>query len=450
MSTRASKREKLSPMARRALGAGVVGTLIEWYDYGLYGAASALILPALFFPSTDPAAATLAAFATFAVGFFARPVGGLLIANFGDRYGRKPVLIATLVLMGVATTAMGLLPTYHDVGYWAVALLIFLRMLQGAGAGAELAGAMTLVAEYAPPSRRAFVTAIPNGAASGGALLATLAFLAVTSMPEQELLSWGWRIPFLLSALLFVVAYFIRHRIEETPEFAKAHQAAIDRNAKAKVPLVELVKTEPRKLVLGMLSGTALNVVFYILVAFSMSYLTKQVGFTRTDALIAMAVTTLVGFASAPIMGNISDSIGPGNCYRIGAFMLIVAGFPLFIAMQSGSLIITTAAMALCAFFVYGPIIAGQGAFLSNLFPTEMRFSGIAVTREFNSILVAGPTPFVATYLVQLQNGQPWLVATYMCVGGLISLVSISLLMRGGGHIWTPSNQAGATYNSTH
>ncbi|KAE8754958.1 MFS transporter [Paraburkholderia madseniana] len=452
MSTRADKREKLSPMARRALGAGIVGTLIEWYDYGLYGAASALILPKLFFPSSDPETATLAAFATFAVGFFARPVGGLLIANFGDRYGRKPVLVATLILMGLATTLMGLLPTFERAGHWAIVLLVILRMLQGAGAGAELAGAMTLVAEYAPPSRRAFVTAIPNGAASGGALLSTLAFLAVASMPEQTLLSWGWRVPFLLSAILFLVALFIRHRIEESPEFARAHQAAIERNAKSRVPLFELVKSKPRTIVLGMLSGTALNVVFYVLVAFSMSYMTTRLGISRSDSLVAMAVTTLVGFASAPIMGNIADHIGPGNSYRIGAFMLVVAGFPLLIAMQSANLLIITSAMALCAFFVYGPIIAGQGAFLSNLFPTELRFTGIAVTREFNSIFVAGPTPFIAAYLVQVQNGKPWLVSTYMCVGGLISVISISLLMRDARHTSALSQKqkAKAEFQSTN
>lgn len=353
-STTPAKREKLSPPARRALLAGVVGTLIEWYDYGLYAAASALVLPALFFPNTDPTVGTLAAFATFAVGFFSRPVGGIIIANLGDKYGRKPVLIMTIILMGAATTLMGVLPTYHDIGVWAVVLLVALRFLQGAGAGAELAGAMTLVTEYAPKSRRAFVTAIPNGAAAGGTLLATLAFLAVSTLPQDAMLSWGWRIPFLLSAVLFLVAFYIRHRIEETPDFERAKAAALEQNAKSRVPLVQLIKQQPKTIALAFLSGTALNVVFYTLVAFMASYMTNQLKLSRTDSLLAVSVTALVGFASAPIMGNIADRIGPGRSYRIGAILVVVAAFPLFMAMETRNILVITIAMSLVAFFAYG------------------------------------------------------------------------------------------------
>lgn len=430
ISTTRTKREKLSPPARRALLAGVVGTLIEWYDYGLYAAASALVLPVLFFPNADPTVATLAAFATFAVGFFSRPVGGIIIANLGDKYGRKPVLIMTIVLMGAATTLMGLLPTYKDVGVWAVVLLVALRFLQGAGAGAELAGAMTLVTEYAPKSRRAFVTAIPNGAAAGGTLLATLAFLAVSGLPQEAMLSWGWRIPFLLSAILFLVAFYIRHRIEETPEFERAKAAALERNAKSRVPLVQLIKQQPKVIALGFLSGTALNVVFYTLVAFMASYMTNQLKLSRTDSLLAVSITALVGFVSAPIMGNIADRIGPGRSYRIGAILVVIAAFPLFMAMETRNILVIIVAMSLVAFFAYGFTIAGQGAFLANLFPTEIRFSGIAVTRELNTVAVSGPTPFIAAALVQALGGAPWLVCVYMCVGGLITVVAVSILMR--------------------
>ncbi|MDQ8708220.1 MFS transporter [Streptomyces sp. LHD-70] len=417
-------------MARRALLAGVVGTLIEWYDYGLYGAASALVLPTLFFPSDDPTASSLAAFATFAVGFFARPIGGLIIANFGDRFGRKPVLIFTIVLMGAATTLMGLLPTHEQLGIWAVVLLVVLRFVQGAGAGAELAGAMTLVTEYAPESRRAFVTAIPNGAAAGGTLLATLSFLAVSALPESALLSWGWRIPFLLSAVLFAVAFYIRRHVEETPEFERAKAEAVRRNAEARVPVIQLIKTQPKEILLGFLSGTALNVVFYTLMTFMASYMTNDLGLSRAESLVVIAITALVGFGSAPIMGNLADRIGPTTSYRYGAIGLIIVAFPLFAAMQTGNLFIIIVAMAVTAFFVYGATIAGQGAFLSGLFPTEFRFSGIAVTRELNTVAISGPTPFIAVALVQLLDGAPWLVATYMVVGGLVTAISVTVLNR--------------------
>lgn len=426
----ARKKEKLNPMARRALAAGTVGTVIEWYDYALYGAASALILPALFFPNVDSSVATLAAFATFGVGYAARPIGGLIIANLGDRYGRKPVLMMTIILMGAATMLMGLLPTYETVGVWAPMMLIVLRLLQGAGAGAELAGAMTMAAEYAPASRRSFVTAVPIGAGAGGSLLATLAFLLIYTLPQEQVLGWAWRIPFLASALLFAVGFYIRNRIEETPEFARAAQEALETNARRRLPLAELLRTQPKEMLLGALTGTSVNISFYVLLTFTVSYMTKQVGMSRTDALIAMSVTALVGFISAFVMGNIADRISPRKCYRLGGVFLMISAFPLFFVLQTGSLLLICIAMSLTVFFAYGASIGGQGAFLTNLFPVRNRFSGIAFTRELNSVAVAGTTPLIAAALVQLLDGQPWLVSAYMVVGGLVTVISVSLIRK--------------------
>ncbi|MFF2347646.1 MFS transporter [Pseudarthrobacter sp. NPDC058119] len=420
-----TKREKLNPMARRALAAGTVGTLIEWYDYGLYGAASALIIGPLFFSELSGSAGVLAAFATFAVGFFIRPLGGLVMAHFGDRYGRKPVLIATIVLMGAATVLMGLLPTFGQIGIWAPILLVVLRMLQGAGAGAELAGAMTMVAENPPNSRRSYLTSIPNRIPARALFIALLAYLAVSSLPEADMLGWGWRIPFLASGVLFVVALYIRHRLEETPEFVQAKEKSLEEASKHKVPLVQLLRTHPREVIFGALSGSTHNGNFYVLTAFSVTYLTTQVGMTKTESLAAMATASLCACLSAPIMGNIADRIGARKMYAFSGAALAVLAFPLFAALNTGNMLVICAAMGACSIIVFGCGAGGQGAFLANLFPTEYRFSGIAITRELNAMAVAGPTPFIATALVAALHGAPWLVAGYLVLCGVVTLVSV-------------------------
>lgn len=421
-----NEREKLNPMARRALTAGTVGTLIEWYDYGLYGAAAALVISPLFFPGLDPATGVLASFATFAVGFFVRPLGGLVMANLGDKYGRKPVLIATILLMGTATVLMGLLPTFAQIGIWAPILLVLLRMLQGAGAGAELAGAMTMVAEYAPKSRRAFVTAVPNACGSGGILLATLAFLAVSSMSPDALLSWGWRIPFLISAVLFIVALYIRKKLEETPEFAAAKDKVLEETSHNKVPLLQLLKTHPREVVFGYLSLTGHNANFYILNTFSVSYMVNQLDMSRASSLVAMAVASLTAFVAAPVMGNVADRVGARKIFRAGGIAMIILAFPLFWALTTANLLIICITLAICSAAVFGCTAGGQGAFLANLFPTKYRFSGIAVTREINSMTIAGPTPFIAAALVGALGGAPWLVAAYLIICGTVTVVALS------------------------
>ncbi|MGV8873013.1 MAG: MFS transporter [Rhodococcus sp. (in: high G+C Gram-positive bacteria)] len=419
-------REKLNPMARKALLAGTVGTLIEWFDYGLYGAAAGLIINNLFFPTLGGTAGTLAAFATFAVGFFARPVGGLVIAHLGDKYGRKPVLVGTLIMMGSATVLMGALPTYQQIGVWAAVLLVALRILQGAGAGAELAGAMTLVAEYSPKSRRSFVTSVPNACGSGGILLATLAFLAVSNLPESSLLSWGWRIPFLMSGILFVVALYIRNKLEETPEFAAAKARMVENGEKQKVPLAQLVRTHPREVVFGFLSITGHNANFYILNTFSLSYMVNQLDMSRTDSLIAMAAASVSALVAAPLMGNVADRIGARRVFRFGAINMIVLAFPLFWALTTANLLIICIALMISSAAVFGFTAGGQGGFLTNLFPTKYRFSGIAITREMNSMLIAGPTPFIAAALVAGMSGAPWLVAAYLVICGTVSVIALS------------------------
>jgi len=282
-----------SQTLRRAVIASTIGTVIEWFDYALYGAAAGLIINKLFFPQLSPTAAILASFATFAVGFFARPVGGILISHFGDRFGRKPALIFTIALMGLSTVAMGLLPTYAQAGIAAPLLLVFFRLVQGFGAGAEYAGAVTLVAEYAPAHRKAYYTAFLQSATVLGIMIATLCFLMVSYLPEDVLLGWAWRVPFLLSALLFVVALYIRKRLDETPEYVAAMAKQGEQRRKESVPIGELLRKSPKEVLFGFLSVTGHNANVYILSAFSLSYMTNTLQMPRTDALTAVIVATI-------------------------------------------------------------------------------------------------------------------------------------------------------------
>ncbi|ONG43978.1 MFS transporter [Pseudoroseomonas deserti] len=414
---------------RKATTAATVGTVIEWYDYALYGAASGLIINRLFFPGLSPVNGVLAAFATFAVGFFIRPLGGIVIAHVGDRFGRKPALIFTILLMGAATVAMGLLPTYAQLGVAAPVLLVILRLLQGFGAGAELAGAITLVAEYAPPEKRAFYTAIPNAATVIGIMLATLAFLGVSALPEEVLLGWAWRVPFLLSGLLFVVALYIRRHLDETPEYVAAMEHAKARRQAEQLPLREVFRESPAQVVFGFLSVTGHNANAYILSAFALSYMTNTLGMPRTEGLTAVVIASLCGIIGTPLMGMLADRIGPAKVYIGGAAFVFLLAFPLFSLLDSRSLVWATFGMSLGYAIGFGAMAGAQGAFLANLFPTRTRFSGIAVTRELNGVLIAGPTPFIASWLVAEAGGRPDYVALYL-MGCCAMTVLAVLLVR--------------------
>jgi MFS family permease len=399
--------------------------VIEWYDYALYSAASGLVISKLFFPSLSPVAGVLAAFATFAVGFFIRPLGGIVIAHIGDKFGRKPALIFTITLMGGATVAMGFLPTFAQIGIMAPVLLVLLRLLQGFGAGAELAGAMTLVAEYAPANKRAFYTAIPNGATVIGILLAMAAFLLVTYLPEETLLSWAWRVPFLVSSVLFLVALYIRNRLDETPEYVAAMALAQARRKEQKVPIGELLRNSPKEVLFGFLSVTGHNANAYILSAFSLSYMTNTLGMSRSDGLTCVIISACFGIIGAPVFGALADRIGSAKVYIGGAVFILLMAFPLFAMLDTKSVVWAAFGMSLGYGIGFGCTAGAQGAFLANLFPTRYRFSGIALSRELNGMLIAGPTPFIASSLVALADGRPTLVAAYVMVCCALTVISV-------------------------
>ncbi|MBJ9569082.1 MHS family MFS transporter [Citrobacter braakii] len=413
---------------RKVVVAGSVGTIIEWYDYALYGAAAGLVINKLFFPSLSPSSALLAALATFAVGYFARPLGGVIISHIGDKWGRKPALIFSIVLMGLTTVALGLLPSYFHIGVWSSVLLVLLRLLQGFGAGAELAGALTFVGEYVPFKRRAFYTSIINASTVVGIMLATGAFLLVSQLPEDAFLSWGWRIPFLASSVLFILAFYIRHNLDETPAYQKSMAEAEKKKKTQKVPLSELLKNSPKEVFYAFLSVTAHQANSYILSVFSISYMVNTLGMTRTDSLIALICGSIAGIIGTPIMGSISDKVGAPKVYSLGCIFIALFSIPFFAILDTQNLAFVILGMCILYGIGYGATSGSQGAFLVNLFPIRYRFSGVALSRELNGMLIAGPTPFICAWLVTLAEGKPTYVFGYIWACCLLSVVAVHII----------------------
>ncbi|MDR5797866.1 MFS transporter [Caballeronia sp. LZ008] len=409
---------------RRAVFASTLGTIIEWYDYGLYAAASGLIINKLFFPQLSSLAGTLAAFATFAVGFIIRPVGGIVISHIGDKYGRKPALVFCVTIMGAATVGLGILPTWQQAGVIAPILLVLLRMMQGFGAGAELAGAITLIAEYTPPSRRAFFTSIPNAATNFGVMIAIATFLMISYVPEDILFTWAWRVPFILSLGLFGVAIYIRSKLDETPEYVAAMEKASAKAKAEKVPVADLFRNSRRELLCGFFAMGGHQALSYVLNTFALSYMTNTVGMAKADSLVVLIIALGFSLFCAPVGGMLADKYGSGNVFAAGAMIALALVWPLFRAIDSKDIVLATMAMSAVYGISWGCTCGAQGAFLSNLFPTQYRFSGIAMCREFSGALIGGPTPFIATALVAYAGGKPTYVMVFLAVFCLLTLIA--------------------------
>jgi MHS family shikimate/dehydroshikimate transporter-like MFS transporter len=414
---------------RRVLWAAVVGTVIEWYDFVLFAVASGLIFNKLFFPSLSPAAGTLAAFATLAVGFLARPLGGLVISHFGDRKGRKPALIFTITLMGLSTVAVGLLPTYAQIGIMAPILLIGLRLLQGLGAGAEYGGALVLVAEYVPARKKGYYTAFVLSATVAGLLLASVIFRMLAQLPEEDLLNWAWRIPFLFSSLLVVVALYIRKRLEETPEYIRAVGQASDKRRANSIPLGEVLRKQPKILLCGFLAMAGANAATYTLNTFVLSYMVNNLAFSRTDGLNILILASIAGIVCTPLMGKLSDRFGYAKVYILGNVFILLYAAPMFWLLDSRSTVLAAVAMIIGYGVGFASVAGSQGAFLAGLFPTRYRFTGITFVREMNGATIAGMTPFIATWLTQQADGRSTYLVGYLIVLCLISIVA-TLAMR--------------------
>lgn len=406
----------------RVAAASTIGTAIEWYDFFVYGVAAAVVLNRLFFPEADPAAGTLGSFAIFGVGFLFRPVGGLFFANLGDRLGRRPVLIGTLLLMGVSTTLIGLLPTYGEIGLWAPALLVVLRALQGMGAGAEFGGAALMISEHAP-GRRGFYGSFPAAGLSAGILLSLLAFTAVSALPEDQFLAWGWRVPFLASILVLGVGLFIRARIPETPDFVKVREAGDE----PRIPIVAVVRDSPRNLLLAVGATFASHGYGFVLQVFLLSYLTTQLGLPRGTALTAAVIANAVGLLSLPAFGALSDRVGRRPVIMGGAMFGLLFAFPLFSLLDTGNTFLVYLAFTLGIAVCVNSMFAPQGAYYAELFDPRVRYSGFVAAREVSAVLVAGPAPLVAAALLAWTNGDPWSISAYLALLSLVTLVAAYL-----------------------
>lgn len=419
---------------RTVLFASLIGTTIEFYDFYIYATAAVLVFPRLFFPAADPAAANLQSLATFAIAFFARPVGSAVFGHFGDRIGRKATLVAALLTMGISTVLIGLLPTYETIGTLAPLLLALCRFGQGLGLGGEWGGAVLLATENAPPGKRAWYGMFPQLGAPIGFFLSGGTFLLLgTLMADEEFFSWGWRIPFLASALLVLVGLYVRLKITETPDFQKV----LDRNERVKVPALAVLKDHTRALVLGTVVALATFVVFYLMTVFALSWGTAKLGFSRQQFLTMQLVAVVFFALTIPPSALLADRHGRRMAMILVSAAIAVFGLlfgPLF---GAGSWLAVGAFMVLgmCLIgFTYGPL----GTLLAELFPAEVRYTGASLTFNFAGILGASLAPYIATWLAT-NYGLAW-VGYYLSAAALLSL--FALLAVGDGQAKAPLQPA--------
>jgi MFS family permease len=409
-------------MPVRVILAASVGSALEWYDFFLYGTAAALVFGELFFPKSDPLIGTLLSFLTFGVGFVVRPLGGILFGIMGDRYGRKPVLVATLLMIGTGTTAIGLLPTYATVGYWAPIMLVALRVLQGLGAGAEYGGAVIYLVENAPARHRGFWGGFAPLGVSVGNLLAAGAFALVTMLPRDALMAWGWRLPFLASFLLIAVGLIVRLRVAETPVFTEGVVARgkIERN-----PAMEALRRQPRNFMVVLGARMAENGLGYLFPVFGLSYLVNTLGVARSEALSALMLAFVVELFAILGFAALSDRIGRRPVYLFGALAGLVFAFPFFWLVGTREWIWIAVAFILARAVVTAAMFGPQAAYFAELFPPQRRFAGFAFARELGSLLAGGPAPFLATALVAWASGAWWPVACYAAILSAITAIAV-------------------------
>jgi metabolite-proton symporter len=401
--------------------ASFIGTTIEWYDFFLYGTAAALVFNRLFFPTFDPLMGTLAAFGTYAVGFFARPVGGIVIGHYGDKIGRKSMLVLTLVVMGVATFLIGLLPTYEQIGPWAAVGLVLLRVAQGFGVGGEWGGAVLMAVEHAPPGTRGYYGSWPQIGVPAGLVISTAVFAVFSRLPEDQFLVWGWRVPFLLSALLVIVGLMIRVRILETPAFTKIKEEARE----SRQPVLELLKTYPKQVLLAMGARFGENGAFYIYSVFVLTYATQHVKMSQQIVLNAMLIGAGLELVAIPFFGAMSDRFGRRPVYLFGAIATALWAYPLFMLLDSGSPLLVGVALIVAFVFSHAAMYGPQAAFFSELFGTHVRYSGASLGAQLAAVLAGGTSPFIATLL--LANYGTNALALYVIFMAAVSIVAVVL-----------------------
>src|SRR5690242_1967107 len=412
-----------SAQLRKAVIASTIGTSIEWYDFFLYGTAAGLIFGKLFFPNTDPLTATLAAFGTYFIGFVGRPIGAAIFGHYGDRIGRKATLIATLLCMGIATFLIAFVPTYEKIGLWGAVILTVLRMLQGVGVGGEWGGSVLLAMEWARHhGQRGLFRSWPQFGVPAGLFLSNLAVLAFSAMSGDQFATWGWRIPFVLSIILVGIGLWIRLGILETPVF----QELIKNNKVEKAPILEVIKKQPKEIVLSAFARMAEQAPFYIFTAFIFAYATGTLHLSRDLILIAVLVASVVSFVSIPLSGHISDKIGRRRMYIIGAIAVGIFGFIYFAMTDTAKPWLVFLAIVLSLIphdMMYGP----QAALIAEAFTPRLRYSGASLGYQLASIIAGGPAPIIATALFAEYHSS-FVIAIYIAICAVISIIAAALM----------------------
>ncbi|WP_458352709.1 MFS transporter [Peribacillus frigoritolerans] len=403
---------------KRVAGASFVGALMEWYDFFLYGTASAIVLNKLFFPDLDPTVGTIAAFASFAIGFLARPLGGLVFGHFGDKVGRKSILVITLLLMGGSTFAIGLLPTYDSIGVWAPILLVALRLFQGFALGGEYGGASLLMIEHAPRKQRGFWGALLQSATPLGLLLASGTFTLVTLLPEAQFLAWGWRIPFIISIILLGVGTFIRFSVKETPAFQELKETGKE----VKLPIVELFRAYPKSILIAFGARIGETVSFNLFNVFVISYVNTKLGLSSNVALTGVFVASAVAVVVSPLFGALSDRIGRRPVYLIGTSFLVLFAFPFFSLVNSGVAVIIYLAITLGYVLGTTALFSIQSVFFTEMFGTHVRYSGLSFVYQVSGI-IGGFTPLIASSLLLWEGGVLY-ISLFLVCASLISLIA--------------------------
>ena len=406
---------------RKVVAASFIGTTIEWYDFFLYGTAAALVFGELFFPGSSPLIGTLSAFGTFAVGFAARPLGGIVFGHFGDRIGRKAMLVTSLLIMGIATFLIGCLPTHATIGIAAPILLVLLRFAQGIGVGGEWGGAVLMSVEHAPKGKRGFYGAWPQMGVPAGLLLSTVAFITVqNATTEDQFMAWGWRVPFLISIVLVAVGLFVRLAVMESPAFKEVK----DSGTQSDKPLVELVKDHKRDVLTAMGMRIAENGCFYIFTVFVLHYGEETLGLEKNTMLTGVVIAAGIGLLTVPFYGWLSDRVGRRKLYLTGAVFSLAFAFPFFALLDTKEPVLIWLAIVLAVNIGHDLMYGPQAAYFSELFQTRMRYTGASVGYQLASVFGGGFAPLIAVALLAAGGDEPYLVALYMVAMSLITVVA--------------------------
>jgi metabolite-proton symporter len=419
-----TKSGPISTGLKRVVVASMAGTVVEWYEFFLYGTAATLVFNKIFFSeTTSELNAIFLAFATYAVGFVARPVGGVVFGHYGDKFGRKKLLQFSLLLVGAATFLMGCLPTFGQIGYWAPGLLVTLRFIQGFAVGGEWGGAVLLVAEHSPDKQRGFWASWPQAGVPVGNLLATVVLLVLTgTLDDAAFLSWGWRVAFWLSAVVVLIGYYIRTKVTDAPIFVAAQQEA-ERIKATSFSVVEVLKRYPRGVFTAMGLRFGENIMYYLVVTFSITYLKVQVGANTSSILWYLLFAHAVHFAIVPVVGWLSDRFGRRPVYMVGAILGATWGFFAFPMMNSANYVVITAAVTL-GLMIHAFMYAPQPAIMAEMFPTRMRYSGVSLGYQVTSIVAGSLAPLIAVKLLDIYDSSVP-IAIYLAAACAITLVAV-------------------------